>query len=192
MLCACIAAGRTQFVDEKLKPIGLSPGIQRPPSFGNALVQNIASGNTMVMSRDVLLAQKKVKPEHSVWHDWTTYLVATALGDMVCFDDQPSLLYRQHRGNVIGSNDGLIAQIRRFKPLFEGRFKQWTDANMAAVRDLETLPTQNALDLFHNFLSLRLITKPWTRLNAWIKTPIRRQKIQSNLSLAVSLFLSLT
>jgi len=51
--------GRTQFVNEQLQPIGLSPSIKRPPSFGNALVQNIASGNTMVFSHSVLAAQKK-------------------------------------------------------------------------------------------------------------------------------------
>lgn len=183
---------RTQFVDEQLKPIGLSPGIQRPPSFGNALVQNIASGNTMVMSHDVLLAQKKVKPEHSVWHDWTTYLVATALGGMVCFDDQPSLLYRQHGGNVIGANNGFTAQIKRLKPLFNGRFKQWTDANLAAVRDLNTLPTHDSLHLYRQFEKLRKMPAPWHRLNAWRKLNIRRQTPSSTLSLAVGLICGLS
>lgn len=178
---------RTQFVDEQLKPIGLSPGIQRPPSFGNALVQNIASGNTMVMSHDVLLAQKKVKPEHSVWHDWTTYLVATALGGTACFDDQPSLLYRQHGGNVIGANNGFTAQIKRLKHLFNGRFKQWTDANLAAVRDLNTLPTHDSLHLYRQFEKLRQMPEPWLRLNAWRKLNIRRQTPSSTLSLAVGL-----
>jgi glycosyltransferase involved in cell wall biosynthesis len=183
---------RTQFVDEQLKPIGLSPGIQRPPSFGNALVQNIASGNTMVMSHDVLLAQKKVKPEHSVWHDWTTYLVATALGGMVCFDDQPSLLYRQHGNNVIGANNGFTAQIKRLKPLFNGRFKLWTDANLAAVGDLNTLPTHDSLLLYRQFEKLRQMPAPWNRLNAWRRLNIRRQTPSSTLTLAVGLIFGLS
>jgi glycosyltransferase involved in cell wall biosynthesis len=183
---------RTQFVDAHLKPIGLSPGIQRPPSFGNALVQNIASGNTMVMSHDVLLAQKKVKPEHSVWHDWTTYLVATALGGIVCFDDQPSLNYRQHGGNVIGANNGFTAQIKRLKPLFNGRFKQWTDANLAAVGDLNTLPTHDSLHLYRQFEKLRQMPEPWHRLNAWRKLSIRRQTPSSTLSLAIGLIFRLS
>jgi hypothetical protein len=183
---------RTLFVDEQLKPIGLSPGIQRAPSFGNALVQNIASGNTMVMSHHVLLAQKKVKPEHSVWHDWTTYLVATAMGGMICFDDQPSLNYRQHGGNVIGANNGFTAQIKRLKPLFNGRFKQWTDANLAAVRDLNTLPTHDSLHLYRQFEKLRQMPAPWHRLNAWRKLNIRRQTPSSTLSLAVGLIFGLS
>jgi len=55
--------GRTQYVNEQLQPIGLSPSIKRPPSFGNALVQNIASGNTMVFSHAVLMAQKNPAQE---------------------------------------------------------------------------------------------------------------------------------
>jgi glycosyltransferase involved in cell wall biosynthesis len=184
--------GRTQFVNDKLQPISLSPGIRRPPSFGNALVQNIASGNTMVFSPSVLAAQKKVQPEHSVWHDWTTYLVATASGGEVCFDDEPCLLYRQHGGNVIGSNDGLTAQIRRLKPLFEGRFKQWTDANMAAVLDLGPTASEAAQELHQTFALLRVELLPWKRLCKWRRTAIRRQTASSNLTLGLALALQLT
>jgi len=184
--------GRTQFVNDKLQPIGLSPGIRRPPSFGNALVQNIASGNTMVFSPSALAAQKKVQPEHSVWHDWTTYLVATALGGIVSFDNQPSLLYRQHGGNVIGANNGLSAQIKRLKPLFNGRFKQWTDANLAAVRDLNSLPTHDSLHLYRQFEKLRQMPAPWHRLNAWRKLNIRRQTPSSTLTLAIGLIFGLS
>ena len=184
--------GRTQFVNEQLQPIGLSRGIQRPPSFGNALVQNIASGNTMVMSHAVLVAQQRVHPEHSVWHDWTTYLVATALGGQVWFDDEPSLLYRQHSRNVIGSNDGLVAKLERLKMLFNGRFQQWTQTNLAAVVDLESMPTQSALNLHRQFETLLAMPAPWRRLNAWRKLCIRGQTTRSNLTLALGLLLALS
>jgi len=183
--------GRTQFVDEHLKPIGLSPGIQRPPSFGNALVQNIASGNTIVMSHSVVQALKQVDPEHSVWHDWTTYLIATAIGGLVWFDDAPNLLYRQHARNVIGSNDGVLAQIRRLVPLFQGRFKKWTDDNMKAVQDLRKLTTVSAQALHRKFEELRNARFPWKRLKEWKKSSIRRQTKGSNLALALALALGL-
>lgn len=183
--------GRTQFVDEHLKPIGLSPGINRAPSFGNALVQNIASGNTMVMNHPVLLALKQVQPKHSVWHDWTTYLVVTAIDGIVWFDDAPILLYRQHARNVIGSNNGFSAQIRRLVPLFQGRFKQWTDDNMKALYDLRKLTTASARTLHLKFEKLRCARLPWVRLNEWRRSNIRRQTNMSNLSLALALILGL-
>lgn len=183
--------GRTKFVNEQLKPIGLSPGISLPPSFGNALVQNIASGNTMVMSHAVLMAQKQVQAVHSVWHDWTTYLIATAMGGLVWFDDEPSLLYRQHASNVIGSNDGLTAQILRLWPLFKGRFKLWTDVNIEALQDLRGLTSSSTQQLLRKFVELRCNKFPWTRLRMWGHTKIRRQTLASNLTLALALLFGL-
>lgn len=184
--------GRTRIVDEKLALIGLSPGIRRAPSFGNALVQNIASGNTMVMSHAVIKGLQNILPEHSVWHDWTTYLVATALGGRVEFDAEPSLLYRQHDKNVIGSNDGWVAKATTLRSLFSGRYKRWIDANMAAIQDLDGLSTKDALQQYLKFRELRAMREPWRKFNAWRKTSIRRQKASSSLSLVLGLLLNLS
>ena len=183
--------GRTQFVDEQLRPIGLSPKIIRPASFGNALVQNIASGNTMVFTQTVLLAQKKIQPIHSVWHDWTTYIVATALGGLVWFDDKPCLLYRQHGDNVIGANDGLKAQIARIQPLFKGRFKQWSDINASAVQDIQDLVSQLPQQIFKDFLKMRSESCCLNRFHIFIKSTIRRQYFLSNITLALAVVLNL-
>jgi glycosyltransferase involved in cell wall biosynthesis len=183
--------GRTQFADDKLLPIGLSPNIQRPPSFGNALVQNIASGNTMVFSYAVLTSQKRVLPEHSVWHDWTTYIVTTALDGVVWFDDEPCLSYRQHSGNVIGSNDGLKSQIARLKPLFNGRFKNWGDRNCAAAHDLLNVMPRKTISTLRNFESMRATPSPILRVLGFLKSDIRRQRRSSNLLLALALMLKL-
>lgn len=188
---ARLYCGRTQFVNERLQPIGLSPGIRLAPSFGNALVQNIASGNTMVFSQAVLLAQKKVQPEHSVWHDWTTYLVTTAIGGLVWFDEESCLLYRQHSANVIGSNEGLRAQIRRLQPLFKGRFKQWMDSNVGAVRDLSSLVTDRQNQILQQFDSIRTHRMALGRIIEWLRTDIRRQKLGSNLTLALAVLMGL-
>ncbi len=187
---ALLYCGRTKFVNERLQTIGLSPSIRRSPSFGNALVQNIASGNTMVFSQAVLLAQKKVQPQHSVWHDWTTYLVATAIDGIVWFDDEPCLLYRQHTTNVIGSNDGLSAQIKRLAPLFKGRFKQWTDANVGAVHDLDNLTCEPQVHICQKFQAARSKSLALSRIITWQKTNVRRQTFRSNLTLVIALLLN--
>lgn len=183
--------GRTQFVNEELKPIGLSPGIKRPPSFGNALVQNIASGNTMVMSQAVIRAQKKVKPEQSVWHDWTTYLIVTALGGLVKFDEIPALLYRQHACNVIGSNDGLKAKIQRVGPLIEGRFRVWSDINIAAVHSLDDDVCKHALQIGKTFEKMRSAPCAIQRVSVFFRSSVRRQGLGSNTTLALALIFKL-
>ena len=183
--------GRTQFTNAQLKRIGLSTKINRPPSFGNALVQNIASGNTMVFSVSVLTAQKKILPEHSVWHDWTTYIVATAMGGVVYFDDEPRLLYRQHEANVIGSNDDLRAQIKRLKPLFSGRYKRWLDLNEQAINDISNELTQHSLEIFSDFKKMRRENTLANRLKIYKNSKIRRQKISSNALLTLALVLKI-
>jgi glycosyltransferase involved in cell wall biosynthesis len=184
--------GRTQFVNEQLHPIGLSPSIKRPPSFGNALVQNIASGNTMVFSQAVLSAQKKIQLSHSVWHDWTTYIVATALDGLVWFDNEPCLFYRQHAANVIGSNDGLKAQIARLKPLFGGRFKEWSNMNVCAVQEIEDLINKQNLQTFAEFIRMRSAPRFSERLSTFYKSEIRRQHFLSNATLVLALAFNLS
>lgn len=183
--------GRTQFVDEALRPIGLSPNIKLPPSFGNALVQNIASGNTMVFSHAVLQSQKRVLPHQSVWHDWTTYIVATALGGLVWFDDQPCLFYRQHDANVIGSNDDLKAQLVRLKPLFLGRFKDWADVNCSAISELQDSVCNKSVNTLKNFQAIRSAPSAITRVLAFVKSDIRRQRTSSNALLTLAFMLKL-
>jgi glycosyltransferase involved in cell wall biosynthesis len=182
---------RTKFVNDQLKPIGLSPCIRRPPSFGNALVQNIASGNTMVMTTTVIKSLQLIKPQHSVWHDWTTYLAATALGGAVSFDEAPSLLYRQHATNVIGANDRLVNQLSRLQPLLHGRYKYWGDLTERAVKDIHHSLTPRAAETFIHFQNMRAALTPRGRLKIFKKSTIRRQSIASNLLLTLALLLAL-
>jgi len=182
---------RTQFVDEQLKPIGLSPGIQRPPSFGNALVQNIASGNTMVMSHDVLLAQKKVKPEHSVWHDWTTYIVTTALAGRIWFDDEPCLLYRQHPQNVIGSNTGPIAAILQMPALLKGRYRRRAEINQRGIQSLlKEMPEEN-IKVYEQFQRLLQAKNGILSLRIFFRSKLRRQKTSANFVFGIALMIGL-
>jgi glycosyltransferase involved in cell wall biosynthesis len=179
--------GRTQFVNEQLKPLGLSPGIRRTPSFGNALVQNIASGNTMVMSHDVLLAQMKVHPEHSVWHDWTTYLVATALGGLIWFDDEPCLLYRQHSGNVIGANNSIKLVVEAFSASIRGRYLNRIKAQLGACNDIDHLLTPDNHSTQMQFFSILKNMSIASKIILWRRSSIRRQTPLSNLALALAL-----
>lgn len=98
---------RLQLVDENLKPIGLSPAWPRPPSFRNALTENIVTGCTCAINRAALpLARRYGNPELIYFHDWWLYLVIAAFGKVVV-DPQPTILYRQHGGNAIGMGAGV-------------------------------------------------------------------------------------
>ena len=94
---------RQYLVNQHLEGRRLSilPGLQ--PGFPASLTQNIVHGNTMVMNRAAAdLVTRLPGPEGTV-HDWWSYIVVTACGGMVEIDPEPTVLYRQHKGNLIGS-----------------------------------------------------------------------------------------
>lgn len=98
---------RLHLVDTELKPIGLSPAWPQPPSFQNALTENIVTGCTAAMNRAALaLVTRNGDPRLIHFHDWWLYLVISAFGTVIV-DPEPTILYRQHGGNAIGMGSGL-------------------------------------------------------------------------------------
>lgn len=107
---------RLEYVDADLQHIKYSP-LPRVVSFENAVVQNIATGCTVAITkrtRDEILTGD---PRGYIMHDWWLYLYCSAFG-RVLYDTSPSIKYRQHGGNVIGAattlHDELWRRLRRF------------------------------------------------------------------------------
>jgi len=72
---------RTRIANENGNPNGLSPLFAKAPSFQNALGQNIAGGNTMVMNKKAYeLLVKTTKLTGFVSHDWFVYQIITGAG----------------------------------------------------------------------------------------------------------------
>mmetsp|Transcript_18386 Transcript_18386/g.29712 ORF Transcript_18386/g.29712 Transcript_18386/m.29712 type:complete len:244 (-) Transcript_18386:11-742(-) len=100
----------------------LSSARAKPPGFRNALVQNIAAGNTIVLNpaavRLVLTTVAQI--ERVVVHDWWVYQMVSGAGGTVLHDETPGLIYRQHADNQIGANDSFLAKLRRIGLLLRG------------------------------------------------------------------------
>ena len=97
---------RLQLADINLNPIGLSPTWPRPPSFQNALTENIVTGCTCAMNQPALRLARNCGDRGLIYfHDWWLYLVISAFGTVVV-DSMATILYRQHGGNVIGMGAG--------------------------------------------------------------------------------------
>lgn len=148
---------RTIITDEHLRQTGMSPLFTRATGFANAIVQNIAGGNTMLMTtaarRLMCLAPAHIDP---VTHDWWAYQIVSAAGGTVVYDPAPTLLYRQHRKNLIGSNMGLGAQLRRFRAaVLKNQFSEWNTRNIAALAACERLILQQNRQLIDDFCAIR-------------------------------------
>ena len=180
---------RTQLVDEQNREIGLSPLFVTPPSFANALVQNIGGGNTMVFNRVARALLMQAGADLSLEaHDWWTYIVVTACGGQVHYDGRPSLRYRQHDLNLIGCNNDWRARITQLKRVWNGHLSQCNDKHLAGLeRVRKRITTENLAIL--NGLSLARDMKLADRLTALRKTGIHRQTLLGNLGLfAAALF----
>lgn len=148
-----IYCGRTQLVDRFGASTGLSWKWPRPPSFRNALCQNIVAGNTVIFNSAAkeLLSRGPRPDVHA--HDWWAYLVISGLGGKVFFDPEPTLLYRQHDDNTsLGGRRTARNYMKRLHRLFSGNSKQWVEANLRAlqsIRDSLTLENRRAYNYFY-------------------------------------------
>lgn len=176
---------RTELIESDGSVTGLSPLFARPPVFQNALVQNIGGGNTMVFNSAARQALRKTPPgTELISHDWWTYQVVTGIGGRAHYDPWPSLQYRQHGQNLVGSNIGLRARLIRLMAFANGRVLMWNRVNLnvlGQMRDMLTADNARVLDRFAQAREAPLLS----RLVLLKKSGVYRQRTLENIGLFV-------
>jgi glycosyltransferase involved in cell wall biosynthesis len=174
---------RTRLIDAQGRAIGFSPFFQKKPTFCNALVQNIAGGNTMVFNQKARALLMRCGSNITVpVHDWWLYLITTAAGGQVYYDSYPSVRYRVHADNLIGSNAGWTSRMKRLRMLMGGRFREWIEKNVKALdqfRPHMTVENQKIFDLFCQARHQPLVQ----RAMGFARSGVYRQTFLDNLGL---------
>ena len=160
--------GRTLAVDEDDREGGLSPLFVRPPSFRNAVTQNIMGGNTMLMNRAAAEAVAAASRLEVVTHDWLTYQLVAGADGFIHYDPRPFVRYRQHALNVIGSNLGWRARWDRLVRMLRGEYREWNALNVAALAQRAVAFTEGNRAVLDAFSRARLAATPWARM-AWLR-----------------------
>jgi glycosyltransferase involved in cell wall biosynthesis len=186
---AALYCARTSKVDANNQDLGLSERWTKPLGFANALVQSIASGNTMVFNRAArdLLAAAGPRIQVAA-HDWWTYQLVSGSGGRVFYDSRPTVRYRQHRDNLIGTNGTWSARFQRAHMLLRGRFGKWSQMNVAALQTMRphlTVENQTRLDDFAKARQGGLLA----RLAAFGRSGVYRQTRLGNLGLVAAVIL---
>jgi glycosyltransferase involved in cell wall biosynthesis len=143
--------GRTCYVDDSLKVIGVSPLFVFPKNFQNALVQSIAGGNTMMFNDSTRSILKFAGPVEVASHDWWLYQLVTGVDGDVFYDLIPQVLYRQHLFALVGGNNSFRAKLIRLIQLLQGRFRRCNEINLIAltqIKEIFTKRNQETLTLF--------------------------------------------
>jgi len=181
--------GRTLLIDETGNEIGFSPSFKKKPSFLNALVQSIAGGNTMVFNKETKNLLSMVSLNKSiVSHDWLTYVLVSAVGGNIYYDNAPQIKYRIHKRNEIGSNKGLIAFYRRAKKVFNGSWESWISSNISQVNEI--MPKIRVdLSTFRKFIRMRNEKNIFKRVYLFLDLGIYRQTFVGNVSLFLMIIL---
>ena len=132
---------RLEYVDERLNHLGYSL-VPRVTGFRNAIVENIATGCTVVFGSSIRKQILAGNPADMMMHDWWAYLVASAFGE-VAYDNFPSIQYRQHRDTVTAWEPGLVkirARARGLAKRLKMREHTGLESLNQAIRFLEVYP----------------------------------------------------
>jgi glycosyltransferase involved in cell wall biosynthesis len=130
---------------------------RRAPSFANALVENIAAGNTIVLNGAAarLARQTAAMAWNVPYHDWWLYLLMSGAGGRVIHDPVPGLLYRRHASNVLGPGEGLGGGLRVNLDVARGGFAARVDQNLAALNAVADYLTPQNRDRLAAFAEAR-------------------------------------
>lgn len=175
---------RTWVCDANLENQRLSARHTRPPSFRNALVQNIAAGNTILLNpagAELAISaarELRVVPRH----DWWLYQLFTGYGARVTYDAEPTLLYRQHDGNAEGANVKIRAKLSRLGRMLSGDWRCWIDDQCAALTASAHRFTPENRAVFDRFVRMRDATFP-ARLKEFARLRLYRQSRAATLAL---------
>ena len=183
-----VYASRSLETDADLRRPRPSTLHHRPPAFGNALVQNVLGGNTILMNPAAARLMRTtcaaaLAGDGVPFHDWWVYLVLTGAGGLAVNDPEPGLLYRQHGSNVIGANQGLQGDIARLSMVGKGRYAGWLDRNLAALDAVSAHLTPAHRQMIADFAALRRTSGAIARRAGLKKLGLHRQTMAGDLLL---------
>lgn len=177
----------TYFNQDCSLELGKSNPYSKKPSFKNALVQNMAGGNTMVFNRNAKnIICESIKNIFFASHDWWCYLIISGSGGEIYYDLESSIKYRQHKNNFIGSNSSLMNRIKRIRNLFHNKLKNLNELNLNSLNKKKYLLTNDNLLTLKTFSELRKKSL-FKRFFLFYKSGIYSQKLIGNVGLFVAL-----
>jgi len=180
---------RLELVDEDLAHVGYTelPG---KVGFGNALVESVAVGCTMVLNRKAIDLVAENLPTKVVIHDWWCYLVVSCFGEVV-FDENAGIKYRQHGSNAIGvAANGFTRLARKWRRFFgAGDGHRWMSEQAVSLLHIfrDRIPLSNR-NILLNFVEARSSLP--RRLQLALSGEVWRQKWPDDLMLRLLILLN--
>lgn len=180
---------RVEVVDERLAHIGYTM-LPTKIGFGNALVECVTTGCTIVLNWQAVCLLGKNPPASGVMHDWWCYLTVSCFGEII-YDPVATLKYRQHGDNAIGlAGNKYIQFFRRCRRFFGGcggHLRMSTQASCFLNTFKDLVPVSNR-QILVNFIAAK--STWYRRLQLALSSDIWRQKWSDNLLLRLLILIN--
>ena len=163
-----------KYIDAQGLTIGISPVIRRSPGFRNALVENIAFGNTQLIGSDAIKLILRLGAVPVKHFDAWVYLIVSAVYK-ISFLDLPLTNYRIHGENQIGlrkrldfkgARKGLADYYYQNLMLLQSNLESVDQATISAIEDHMSICDSRSLRWF--FSRSRFIAYRQRRLDQFL------------------------
>jgi hypothetical protein len=176
-------ASKRSYINVESHMIGISPNLRFKPCFENAMVENIAPGNTILINRKSVELINSFKSPRIFHYDSWIYLLVSAFGDVIHIQE-PLTRYRIHSSNSVGLRK---INFKRFVASVNNFVDQSMFFHESCLKNLNT-QHQNLLD---EFVKIRTVKGKFRKTFLICKFPIRRQRRVDQIGFKV-IFLYLT
>ena len=176
-------ASKRSYIDDESHMIGISPNLRFKPCFENAIVENIAPGNTILINRKSVELINSFKSPRIFHYDSWIYLLVSAFGDVIHIQE-PLTRYRIHSSNSVGLRK---INFKRFVASVNNFVDQSMFFHESCLKNLNA-QHQNLLD---EFVKIRTVKGKFRKTFLICKFPIRRQRRVDQIGFKV-IFLYLT
>tara|TARA_B100001989_G_scaffold252967_1_gene237240 strand:+ start:4331 stop:5257 length:927 start_codon:yes stop_codon:yes gene_type:complete len=186
---ALLYCSRTMLINEDDTKIGKSQKFIKKPFFQNALVQSIAGANTMIFNKEAFDLLTKISINESIIsHDWLLYILVSGSGGEVIYNQIPTVLYRQHDKNIIGSNMGIFNKLKRLMMVLKGEYRDYNLSNFNQIEYVNKLSNQNykIYECYKKSVNGAILL----RLFYLFKSGVYRQSFLGQLGLIISVFVT--
>lgn len=173
-------------IDAHGKPIGRTPQRRRSPGIRNAILENIAGGNTMVMNRPAfrLLAatSSNIGP---LSHDHWLYMIIAGTAGVFHFSNQPTVQWRQHDANAIGARISPLYRMPRSRlgRLRRGKLRGRMGTGIRLLDRCHGMLTDEAREVLEECRVIHESPRVWTRAAALRRAGLYRSNRMGQIGL---------
>ncbi|MBX7502317.1 glycosyltransferase [Qipengyuania sp. YG27] len=180
-------------IDAQGRSLGQAPRRRGGPGIRNAVIQNIASGHTMVTNREgfALLADTAASIGPFP-HDHWLYLIIEGTGGRFHLSSEPTVDWRQHQDNAIGARIPPFYRPRRsrFERLRRGKLRGRMMASIALLDEWRDLLTDEAKEVVDQCRVLDTCPNVLTRMKVLHRAGLYRTSFTGQIGLWLDFLLN--